>query len=94
MKRAQKTGISSPCGVVLHLNKNDCNNLDYSFSNLIYSDDAVPEYVIHPSTVLDREFFGSIGDQRITEYEQFTSDRLKEIFAKNHIELINFDCLK
>ncbi len=91
MNIARKNGMTSPYGVVIALRKEDLEKPEYVFSNIQQSDDIVSEYVIHPSTVLDSNFFGSLSDSRIVEYKQFTSDKQANIFNKNDFVLINFE---
>lgn len=87
---SEKKGMKLPFGVVLALNKEDLKNPPYCFSHMKITNNQVAEYVIHPSTVLDSEYFGSIGEDRISEYKQFTSDEQKEIFKANGFELVTF----
>ena len=88
---AHKKGIYSPNGLIVCLNKEDVNNLYYLFNNMKCNDDEVCEYVIHPATNNDSPFFGKIIDQRIKEYNYFTSSKTKEIISKANIDLITFE---
>lgn len=90
IKYAEKNGMKSPYGVALALRKEDIKNPEYCFLNMKNINNAVTEYVIHPSTSLDSAFFGSIGEDRLREYKQFTSEQQKEILEKNNYILVNF----
>lgn len=87
---AHKKGISSPNGLIVCLNKNDINNLEYLFKNISWKKNEIGEYVIHPATENDSPFFGKIVDQRIEEYKTFTSSKTKEIIAESGIELTTY----
>lgn len=91
---AHKKGIASPNGLIVCLNKNDINNLDYLFNNISWKNNQIGEYVIHPATENDSPYFGKIVDQRIREFEMFTSIETKELIKKANIELISFDGVK
>ena len=93
-KRANRLGISSPNGLIVCLNDKDVNDLKYLFSNIKWNRSTVGEYVIHPSTKNDSNYFGRIVEQRMKEYEQFTDNNLKEVFKKNKIELVSYKVLK
>ncbi len=90
---AHRKGLASPSGLIVCLNDFDINNPEYLFSHIDWKDNSVGEYVIHPATEKDSPFFGKLGDQRIYEYKQFTSNAQKEIFLKNNIELVNFNSI-
>ena len=87
---AHKKGIASPNGLICCLNKNDVNTPEYLFSHIEWRKAIVGEYVIHPATVNDSPYFGSIVDQRIKEYEMFTSSKTKEIITAAGIELTTY----
>ncbi len=91
---AHKKGIASPNGLIVCLNKNDINNLSYLFNNISWKNNQIGEYVIHPATENDSPYFGKIVDQRIREYEMFTTNETKELIKKANIELISFDGVK
>ena len=57
------------------------------FSHIKWEKATVGEYVIHPATENDSPYFGKIVDQRIREYEMFTSSETRLILEKNGIEL-------
>ena len=84
---AHKKGISSPDGLICCLNTKDVYNLKYLFNHICWNNDTVGEYVIHPATENDSPYFGRIVEQRIKEYEMFTSNETKEILAEAGIEL-------
>ncbi len=90
MQYANKNHMASPYGITVPLRKTDLKNPEYLFANLHFDNDMVAEYVIHPATALDSQYFGNIGDDRICEYMQFTSHEQKEILRKHNFELINF----
>lgn len=90
---AHKKGIASPNGVVIRLNKNDVNDLEYVFANIQWKDKKIAEYVIHPTTMNDSPYFGKIVDQRIMEWQLFSTDTTHELLHKNQITLVSFsDC--
>lgn len=89
-RNAHRKGISSPDGRIVCLNKLDVNNMEYTFSNIQWKHNKVGEYVIHPATADDSPYFGSIVEQRITEWKQFTAEETKRILQENQIELVNF----
>lgn len=93
MQYAARKKMASPYGITVPLRKTDLKDPEYCFSNLHFDANIVAEYVIHPATALDSKFFGNIGDDRIYEYKQFTSQEQKEILKKNHFELIGFSGL-
>lgn len=87
---AHKKGISSPDGLVVCLNRSDINNLEYLFANISWKNKNIGEYVIHPASKNDSPYFGKIVEQRIKEYEMFTSSRTKQIIEKADIELVTY----
>ena len=87
---AHKKGTSSPDGRIVCLNKSDANNLEYTFANIRWNRNEVGEYVIHPATSHDSAYFGTIVEQRITEWKQFTADETRQIIHENKIELVDF----
>ena len=92
-RNAHRKGILSPGGVVVCLNKNDVDDLSYVFSHIKWRNNAIAEYVIHPATVNDSQFFGKIVDRRITEWKQFTSDETQQNLKNNDINLVNFSAV-
>ena len=91
---AHKKGISSPDGLICCLNRNDVNNLEYLFKNIRWKKKSVGEYVIHPATENDSPYFGRIVDQRIREYEMFSSEKTKKFIDDSGVELVSFEGLK
>lgn len=87
---AHKKGIASPDGLICCLGKNDVNSLEYVFSHIKWKKAAVGEYVIHPATENDSPYFGKIVEQRIREYEMFTSEGTKELICKANIKLTTY----
>lgn len=87
---AHRRGIASPEGLIVCLNNSDVNRLEYVFSHIQWKKHELGEYVIHPAAGNDSPFFGKIVDQRIREYEMFTSEETKVLFAQNGIELVSF----
>lgn len=87
---AHKKGMMSPNGLIVSLNSNDINNLDYLFSNIAWKNKEVGEYVIHPATENDSPYFGKIVEQRIKEYKMFISQNTHTTLAKNNIKLISY----
>ena len=90
-KNANKKGVDSPGGLIVCLNSNDTNKLEYLFKSINWKDKTVGEYVIHPATENDSPYFGEIVEQRIEEYKQFTSEKTKQIIKDNNIRLISFN---
>jgi len=89
-KKADKRGILSADGIMVPMNKNDKHNLDYLLSNLVWNQAESVEYVLHPATHVDCDYFGTTKDERIKEYQLVTSDKTKEVFRNHHIILSNF----
>ena len=89
-KKAHKRGITSPDGLICCLNKNDINNTEYLFANIQWEKNNVAEYVIHPATENDSPYFGKIVEQRIREYEMFTSEETKNIITEASIDLTTY----
>lgn len=87
---AHKKGISSPDGLIVCLNGNDINNPEYVFSHIGWGEKRIGEYVIHPATKNDSPYFGRIVDQRIKEYNMFTSAEMLNIIKSNGIELVSY----
>lgn len=87
---AHKKGIASPDGLICCLNKNDINNPEYLFSHIDWRSSTIGEYVIHPATENDSPYFGKIVEQRIKEYEMFTSEKTKQIIKEADIDLITY----
>lgn len=87
---AHKKGVSSTDGLIVCLNSTDVNRPEYLFKQIEWKEKNVGEYVIHPATENDSPCFGNIVDQRIKEYEMFTSSETKEIIEKANIELITY----
>lgn len=88
---AHKKGIASPNGLIVCLNKEDINNLEYLFHNINCNENKICEYVIHPATKCDSPFFGKIIEQRIKEFELFTSDNTKEMIYEAGIVLNTYE---
>ena len=92
--RATREGMCAPDGVAVCLNKSDLSNLDYVFSHIQWRKSQIAEYVIHPAVSNDSPYFGSLVKQRITEWEQFTSDKTLAQIKSNQIELVNFSTIQ
>jgi len=90
-KNAHKKGISSPDGMIVCLNKSDAMSPDYTFSNVMWKENEIGEFVIHPATECDSPYFGSIGEQRIHEYTLFTDEKTLASVSNAKIELVNYD---
>ena len=84
---AHKKGIASPDGLICCLAKGDVDNPGYIFSNINWKKKTIGEYVIHPAVENDSPYFGKIVEQRIKEYEFFTSSETKEFIKSAGIEL-------
>lgn len=91
---AHKRGIASPDGLIVCLNGNDINNPEYLFPHIEWGKKNIGEYVIHPATENDSPYFGRIVEQRIREYEMFTSEKIKRIINDAGIELVSYEGLK
>ena len=87
---AHKKGISSPDGLVVCLNNSDINNPEHLFANISWKNKNIGEYVIHPATENDSPYFGKIVEQRIKEYEMFTSPQTLDRITNNGIELVPY----
>ncbi len=92
-KNAHRKGIVSPNGLIVCLNKEDVKRPAYAFANIAWKKNGVGEYVIHPATENDSPYFGRIVEQRIKEYEMFTSAELHRIFEENQIELVSYESI-
>lgn len=90
-KNARKKGISSPDGIIVALNKADSKNPEYFFSHINWQDCDIGEFVIHPATEKDSPYFGKIVEQRIKEYEMFTSPQTLNTIVNNDIKLVPYD---
>ena len=88
---AHKKGTASPEGLIVCLNGNDINKPEYLFSNISWKKKQVGEYVIHPATENDSPYFGKIVEQRIREFEMFTSENTKKLIQDAGIELVTYD---
>lgn len=88
--KAHKKGIKSPEGLIVCLNNSDINRLDYVFKNIMWRNKDLAEYVIHPATENDSPFFGRIVEQRIKEYQMFTSEDTSKSLKEAEIELVNY----
>lgn len=88
---AHKKGMSSPDGLIVCLNNSDINKLEYLFANISWKNKNVGEYVIHPAYKNDSPYFGKIVEQRIKEYEMFTSSETLNTIINNDIKLVSYD---
>ena len=50
------------------------------------------EIVVHPAVSLECEYFGTIREPRLKEYEFFRDSSLIEKFRQNNIDLVGFEC--
>lgn len=91
---AHKKGFASPDGLIVCLNKNDFNRLDYLVPHIEWGDKTVGEYVIHPSTEIDSQYFGNVTEQRIEEYNIFSDKNNKNIFSNSNISLVSYSVLE
>jgi hypothetical protein len=92
-RRAHKRGMASPDGLVTCLNKGDINNLGYLFRNIRWKNAQIGEYVIHPATENDSPYFGKIVEQRIREYEMFSSQNTHSLLSESNIQLVSYEKL-
>lgn len=91
---AHKKGIASPQGLIVCLNSSDINKPEYLFSHIQWKNKVVGEYVIHPAKENDSPYFGRIVEQRIREFEMFTSENTKKLIEDAGIELVSYEGLK
>ena len=90
---AHKRGVMSPDGLIVCLNNSDVNRLEYVFSNIQWKNKRIGEYVIHPAIENDSPYFGNIANQRIGEYEMFTSDETLEYLRKAGVQLVCYNAI-
>ena len=90
---AHKKGIKSPDGLIVCMNKSDVNRLEHVFANIQWKKKTVGEYVIHPATENDCPYFGNIVEQRLAEYEMFTSDDTVEYLKNANIQLACYNAV-
>ena len=88
---AHKKGISSPDGLIVCLNGDDINNLEYLFKNINWKNKNIAEYVIHPATHNDSPYFGKIVGQRINEYQMFSDSKTKSLIGAHGIKLSTYN---
>ena len=93
-RKAHKKGIASPNGLIVCLNNSDVLMPEYVFSHIAWKKNEIGEFVIHPATENDSPFFGKIVEQRIREYELFTSPETKSVLEQNQIQLVTFSAVK
>lgn len=91
---AHKKGISSPNGLIVCLNKEDINKLGYVFQNIRWGKKKIGEYVIHPATKNDSCYFGKIVEQRLREFQMFTSEKTKKTIKDAGITLVSYNGLE
>lgn len=89
-KKAHKKGIASPDGLIVCLNKADSSRPEYLFSNIKWKKSRVGEFVIHPATEIDTEYFGRITDKRIQEYKLFTNPNTLKYIENAGLKLVNY----
>lgn len=87
---AHKAGVSSPCGLILCLGKDDETDLDYLFGKISESKKSVGELCIHPACEIDSPFFGDLTQPRIDEYKAYTNKNTFNIIKASGIELVNY----
>lgn len=90
LRNARKLGMEFPDGCVVRLREDDTNNIEYVFSNISWKNNTVGEVIIHPATHCDSSYFGKVVEQRVLEYELYTSKKTKELIESNGIRLVNF----
>lgn len=61
--------------------------LDQRFSNQIL------EYVIHPATGINKEYFTRLTSSRLAEYNVFRDGNLQKRLSSRNIEIVGFDVL-
>lgn len=94
MKNAHKVGIASPDGLVFAINaEKDNNDIEYLFNNINWKNATCAELVIHPAQHERCKYFGRITDQRIKEYQIYTSENTLDVIKHANISLVNFSVL-
>lgn len=82
-----------PDGIIINLDAKDRMDLQYTFSNIAWGNHETGEFVIHPATACDSEYFGKITENRINEYKQFTDKATKDAIESAQITLISYEAL-
>lgn len=86
----RRRGMSSPDGRIRCLNDKDYHDLQYVFTNIRWNGKQTTEFVIHPATHCDSEYFGGMVDNRMIEYRLFTDEHTKALLAQNGIALCSY----
>lgn len=87
---AHRRGMKSPDGRICCLNGEDYHDLRYAFANIQWNGKRTTEFVIHPATHCDSEYFGGMTQNRMIEYRLFTDEHTKELLAHNGIVLCSY----
>jgi predicted glycoside hydrolase/deacetylase ChbG (UPF0249 family) len=94
MKNAQKSGIAFPDGLIFPINpEKDREDIEYLINNIKWKNATCAELHIHPALQADCRYFGSITEQRVTEYELYTNRHTLDIIKSANLNLINFSVL-
>ncbi|MBR4747959.1 MAG: ChbG/HpnK family deacetylase [Abditibacteriota bacterium] len=94
INKFRKNGTGLPDGIIIFMDSADAEDLNYAFSNIQWNDKQVGELVIHPATECDSPYFGSMSESRIIEHVLYTQNNVRELLAKNNIDLVTFDTLQ
>lgn len=91
MSTAKSKGINSPDGLLFFMGSEDRLRAEYIFRHIEWKGRTIAELIIHPATINDSPFFGSITDQRIAEYNYFRSPQLKRLASEAGVLLCGFE---
>ena len=90
---AHRKGIRSPQGLIVCLNNKDAERLEHLFSHIQWKNRDLGELVIHPATECDSQYFGKIGEKRMTEYQLFTAANTAAIIEASGIQLTGYQSI-
>ncbi len=90
-KKSNQLGVTSPNGIMVRMNEADKLNLPYLFKNIEWKDNESVEIAIHPSVSGNCEYFGSITDLRVKEFEVFSNPDVLKLASDCSVQLANFE---
>lgn len=90
---AKRQGMTFPQGRICCMHAGDYHRPEYLFSHIDWKEKNSAEISIHPATQLDSPYFGTLTDDRLTEYRIYTDKSLLDIMRKNNIEICSFEKL-
>lgn len=88
-----RSGTRLPDGRMIYFADNQKLDPDNITKNVRWGGKRVVELVVHPATTAENEYFGTISDMRVKEYEMFSSPKTRSLLEANGIKLQNFSCL-